>query len=217
MKVKDLMVTGVVTVAPETSLKDVARILAERGISGLPVVDESGAVAGVVSEADILMKAQGAAPEHRSALGRLLHPADPEEEAKLDARSAAEAMTSPAVTIEAHAAVSEAASLMVQRGINRLPVVENGKLVGIITRADVVRAFTRDDAELREEIREDVILKKFWISPETVNVTVEGGEVSLSGEVEKQSVAELLASYVEHLPGVVSVRSSLSWREADRP
>jgi CBS domain-containing protein len=142
---------------------------------------------------------------------------DPEEAAKLGARSAGEAMTSPAVTIDPGAAVTEAASLMVERGINRLPVVENGKLVGIITRADVVKAFTRDDSELLHEIQEDVILRKFWIAPESVNVTVEDGHVSLSGEVEKQTVAELLASYVEHIPGVVSVRSSLTWREADRP
>jgi CBS domain-containing protein len=215
MRVKDLMVKEVVTVAPETSLKDVATILAERGISGLPVVD-GGKVVGVVSEADILMKAQAPEPT-RGALGRLLHPQSQEEVEKLGARTAGEAMSSPAVTIDAVASIAEAASLMVQRGINRLPVVENGRLAGILTRADVVRAFTRDDAELAREIREDVILKKFWIAPETVTVGVENGEVTLGGEVERQSVAELLASYIEHVPGVVSVHSTLSWREADRP
>jgi CBS domain-containing protein len=126
-------------------------------------------------------------------------------------------MSSPAVTIDSAGSVPEAASIMVRHAVNRLPVVENGRLAGILTRADIVRAFTREDAELAREISEDVILKKFWIAPETVTVTVENGEVTLGGEVEKQSVAELLASYVEHVPGVVSVRSTLSWREADRP
>jgi CBS domain-containing protein len=215
MRVKDLMVREVVTVAPGTSLKDVASILAERGISGLPVVD-GDEVVGIVSEADILMKAQAPGPT-RGALGRLLHPQSSEEVEKLEARTAGEAMSSPVVTIDAGASIAEAASLMVQRGVNRLPVVEDGRLAGILTRADVVRAFTRDDADLAREISEDVILKKFWIAPETVTVTVENGEVTLGGEVERQSVAELLASYVEHVPGVVSVRSTLSWRESDRP
>lgn len=217
MKVEDLMVREVVTVAPETSLKDVAAILAERGISGLPVVDAGGGVVGVVSEADILMKEQTPAPSRRGLLGRLLGPEDPGAAAKLAARTAGEAMTSPAVTVGPDASVAETASLMVGRGVNRLPVVEDGKLVGIVTRHDLVRAFTRGDDELAREITEDVILRKFWIAPETVTVQVTGGVVTLSGEVEKQSLAELLAAFVEHVPGVVAVRSSLSWREADRP
>jgi CBS domain-containing protein len=216
MKVQDLMVREVVTVAPETSLKDVATILSERGISGLPVVDSTGAVVGVVSEADILMKEQ-TPPEKRGLLGRLLHPEDSEVAGKLEARTAGEAMSSPAVTVSAGASVAEAATLMMANDVNRLPVVEDGRLAGIVTRHDLVRAFTRDDAEIAREIREDVILRRFWIAPETVAVQVDRGVVKLSGEVEKQSVAELLASYVEHLPGVVSVESSLSWREADRP
>jgi CBS-domain-containing membrane protein len=207
----------VTTVAPETSLKDVAAILSKRGISGLPVVDEGGRVVGVVSEADILMKEK--APEQRRGgiIGWFLEPQDPEEVAKLGARTAAEAMTSPVVTIEPESSVAKAAALMVDRGVNRLPVVADGELVGIVTRADLVRAFNRDDLEIAREIREDVILKKFWIPPETVTVGVDGGEVTLAGEVEKQSLAELLADFVERVPGVVSVASSLSWREADRP
>ena len=86
-----------------------------------------------------------------------------------------------------------------------------------MTRADLVRAFNREDAEIAREISEDVILKKFWIPPETVTVEVHHGEVTLAGEVEKKSLAELLADFVERVPGVVSVTSSLSWREADRP
>lgn len=216
MKVKDVMVTEVTTVAPETSLKDVATILAERGISGLPVVDSGGAVVGVVSEADILLKQTAPEPRRGGVLGWLLGSPAPED-AKLDARTAGDAMTSPAVTVEPDRPVARAAALMVEKGVNRLPVVRDGELVGIVTRADIVRAFIRDDAEIAREIREDLILKQFWIPPESVTVEVDHGDVKLSGEVEKKSVAELLASVVERVTGVVSVSSSLSWRETDRP
>ena len=216
MKVKDVMVTEVTTVAPETSLKDVATILAERGISGLPVVDSGGAVVGVVSEADILLKQTAPEPRRGGVLGWLLGSPAPED-AKLDARTAGDAMTSPAVTVEPDRPVARAAALMVEKGVNRLPVVRDGELVGIVTRADIVRAFIRDDAEIAREIREDLILKQFWIAPESVTVEVDHGDVKLSGEVEKKSVAELLASFVERVTGVVSVSSSLSWRETDRP
>jgi CBS domain-containing protein len=217
MKVKDVMVSEVTTVAPETSLRDVASILAERGISGLPVVADGGAVVGVVSEADILMKER--APERRRGglLGWLLEPADPSAGAKLAARTASEAMTSPAITVTPDESVPKAAALMVERGVNRLPVIDQGQLVGIVTRADLVRAFTRDDAVIAKEIHDDVILRQFWIDPESLAVAVKDGAVTLGGQVEKRSIAELLASFVERVPGVVSVDSRLTWREDDRP
>jgi CBS domain-containing protein len=217
MKVKDVMKSEVTTVAPETSLRDVAALLAERGISGLPVVENGGAVVGVVSEADILMKERTPQARRGGLLGRILEPPDPDADAKLVARTAREAMTSPAVTVEPNENIPRAAALMVERGINRLPVVDGGALVGIVTRADLVRAFTRDDTAIASEIRNDVILRQFWVDPETVIVKVDNGDVMLKGEVEKRSIAELLASFVERIPGVVSVDSQLSWREDDRP
>jgi CBS domain-containing protein len=217
MKIRDVMVREVTTVAPETSLKDVASVLAERGISGLPVVDSGGAVVGVVSEADILVKERAGSGRRGGVLGWLLGTSGVDEAAKLEARTAGEAMTSPAITVEPDRSVAYAAGVMVDRGVNRLPVVDGGELLGIVTRADLVRAFTREDGELAREIREDVVLKQFWIAPETVTVEVRRGEVRISGEVEKKSVAELLASFVERVPGVVAVNSSLTWREDDRP
>jgi CBS domain-containing protein len=105
---------------------------------------------------------------------------------------------------------------MVERGINRLPVVDAGKLVGIVTRADLVRAFVRDDALIAKEIRDEVIVRQFWIDSASLAVSVTNGEVSLRGQVEKRSIAELLASVVERVPGVVAVDSRLTWREDDR-
>ena len=147
MKVEQVMTRDVVTVTPETPLKEAALILAERRISGLPVCDETSRVVGVVSENDILFKELGPDQRRGGPLAWLLDPA-PSRSPKTIARTTAEAMTSPAVTTRPKAQVSEAARVMVERGVNRLPVVKEGRLVGIVTRADLVNAFVRSDEEI---------------------------------------------------------------------
>jgi CBS-domain-containing membrane protein len=211
MKIADVMTKRVRTVESETPLKEVARILAYLGISGLPVVSPEGRVLGVVSEGDLLYKERGATPAHRGGLlGLLLEWDDGEAEVKLQARTAGEAMSSPAITIGPKASLTEAASLMLDKHVKRLPVLgEDGTLLGIVTRADLVRAFLRPDSEIEREIREDLILRTLWIAPERVNVTVDHGEVSLSGEVESQADAEVLVKLAQRVPGVVTVLSKL--------
>jgi CBS domain-containing protein len=133
MKVRDVMRTDVTTVERSTSLREVAKILAEHGISGVPVVDGDGNVVGVVSEADILMKERGPDLRRRGWVARLLDPPDPDAAGKLEARTAGEAMTSPAITVEPGAHVAQAAGLMTEEGVNRLPIVDDGALVGIVS------------------------------------------------------------------------------------
>jgi CBS domain-containing protein len=126
-------------------------------------------------------------------------------------------MTSPATTIGAERHVSEAARLMTEKGIKRLPVVDaDGELVGIVTRSDLVRAFARPDDEIEREIREDVVRRALWIEDKALDLRVERGEVTLSGELERRSDAELLPPFVARVPGVVTVRSDLTWRYDDR-
>jgi CBS domain-containing protein len=215
MKIREVMTSDVMTVGPDASLKDVATMLAERRISGVPVVDGDGTVLGVVSEADIVQK-EAPAPSARTGLFRWLDVETGEVRAKIAARTAGEAMTAPAVTIEVDRQVSEAASLMVKRRIKRLPVVDKGKLVGIVTRADLVEAFLRPDDAIEREILEDVALRTFAIPPETLHVEVKDGEVTLGGEVETADAADLLAAFVQRVPGVVSVRSHVSHRSPER-
>ena len=216
MRVDDLMTKDVVAVTPATSLKEVARLLVERRIAGVPVCDDAGTVVGVVSEADILVKERGG----EAARGRLL-PWLAESDvdgtsAKAGARTAGEAMSSPAVTIEAGRPVTDAARLMISRSVNRLPVVSEGRLVGIVARSDLVRAFTRSDEELRREIAEDVIPHQLWIDPSDLAIDVRDGEVVVAGTVETRTEAELVAAYVRRVPGVVSVDDSgLRWRDDD--
>jgi CBS domain-containing protein len=133
-----------------------------------------------------------------------------EKQAKFEARTAGEAMTSPAKTIPDYASVATAAARMSEESVNRLPVVKDGKLVGILTRADVVRAFTRRDDEIAEEIREDVIGRGFWEPPEAVTVVVDNGDVVLSGNVQSHAVATGIPRAVLRVPGVVSVESKLT-------
>jgi CBS domain-containing protein len=214
MRVDQLMTRAVKTVAPGAPLKQVAAILVENRISGLPVCDVDGRVLGVVSEADILLKERGLGPP-RGALHRLVRHPEPEAVAKAQARTAADAMTSPAITISPFRSAHEAARLMLEHGINRLPVVKAGRLVGIITRADLVRAFHRPDHAIAEEIRSDVLERTLWIAPETVRISVERGDVTLRGELEGHSDATLIERLVARVPGVVGVRSELTWRVDD--
>jgi len=215
MDIETLMTKHVVTVSPETSLKRVARLLTRYRISGLPVCDADGAVLGVVTEADILCKEQGVSPTPGGLLGWLFEKADGEG-ARIGAHTAGEAMTSPATTIAPDASVNEAARIMTTRHINRLPVVRDGRLVGIISRADLVRAFHRSDEEIEHELSEDVLLHRLWLSPKDVNVSVDDGVVEISGMVENRTQAELVAAYAVRVPGVVEVVSHVTWRVDDQ-
>jgi CBS domain-containing protein len=133
------------------------------------------------------------------------------DQQKVEARTAAEAMGSPAITVGAHETVTEAARLMTSIGIKRLPVVDDeGKLIGIVTRTDLVRAFMRGDEEIEREIRE-MILESLWLDEPGLKLTVERGEVRLAGKMRRRSDAELLARLTQRVPGVVVVHSTLRW------
>lgn len=214
MNVSQVMSTDVVTVRPDTSLKEVAALLAAHGISGVPVV-EDGKVVGVVSEADIVFKERGPGRAAEGVMAKLRARRREQATAKLDARTAGEAMTSPAVTISPRRRVAEAARVILDRSVNRLPVVDEGELVGIVTRADLVRAFSRPDEDIEREIREDVIVRTFWMAPDDVTLEVSEGVVRLEGTVDTKTLANLLPRFVHAVPGVVAVETDLAWRVDD--
>ena len=218
MTVREAMTTSVVAVRPATPLKDVARLLVEHRISGLPVVDDDGAVLGVVSEADFLMKEQGAEAVPHRPLARIFgeSQASRSQQAKVDALTAGEAMTAPAVTIEPGRRIIEAATIMTTRRLNRLPVVENGRLVGIVTRADLVRAYVSSDEELVRTIREEVLLRTLWLDPVPFDVRVVDGVAAIRGRVERRSTAEMIERAVALVPGIVDVNAAIEWSLDDR-
>jgi CBS domain-containing protein len=210
MLVRDVMTENVFTVTPDTSLKLVATRMLEYGVSGLPVVDDDGQVIGVVSETDVLYK-ERTAPDRKGVVDWLVHYGEDPPLAKLDARTAGDAMTTPAVTIPSGRTVEDAATLMLDLRVDRLPVVDGGCLEGIVTRADLVRAFTRSDDVLAQEIREEALLRRFWVGPSAVTIEVDDGNVLLEGRVDNEELAEAIVAYTERVPGVVSVESKLTW------
>jgi CBS domain-containing protein len=215
--VGDVMTRSVVSVQRITPLKDVAHLLIDNRISGVPVVDVDGTVLGVVSEADLLVKEQGAdAIRHRPLARFLGESAESRAQlVKLEAVTAAEAMTAPAITITSTRSIHDAAAIMTSRKVNRLPVVEDGRLVGIVSRADLVRAYVRSDDELAATIRQDVILRIMWLDPALFTVVVKDGGASISGHVERRSTAEMIERAVRMVPGVVDVHASVTWSMDD--
>jgi CBS domain-containing protein len=213
LQVQDIMSPDVVSVAPSTPLKALGRMLVQRGLSSVPVIDDDGSLLGVVSEEEILLKESGPRGD-RSGLARwLVEPLINEDGRKFKAKTAGEAMRSPAVTIRPERSVAAAAEMMIEEGVDQLAVVSDVGLVGIVTRADLVRAFARSDAEIAHEIREDVVKGLLWLAPQSIHVTVEQGEVALTGEVERKLHAELLPALAARVPGVISVHSGLTWSD----
>jgi CBS domain-containing protein len=201
MRVVDVMTAPAVAVDPETPLKEVAELLASSCFSGVPVIDAEQHVLGVVSEADILVKERKPL-EH----GRRLHGEEARRAGvKRDARTAAEAMSWPALTIGSTARIDVAAATMLDRDVNRLPVVDrDGVLIGIVTRHDLVRAFVHGDDEITAEIRQGVLVGELWRDPDLFVVRVKRGEVTIEGPIEGDDLM-LLIRRVSLVPGVVSV------------
>jgi CBS domain-containing protein len=212
MRVHEVMTTEVATTTPEALLKDAALQLVRGRISGMPVVDGDRHVVGVVSEADILAK-EGDEQKPGGFLQWLVDPGDPWVAARFDAVTVGDAMSSPARTVLADRTVADAATLMLEENVNRLPVVDaDGVLIGLVSRGDLVRAFVRSDEEVLKEIEDDVLRRVMWLNPSDVEVTVEDGIVTIKGEVASEADADLLPKFVRRVPGVVEVTSTLTHR-----
>ena len=207
-RVKDVMTTHVVAVRANATYKEMAAKLREFRVSAFPVLDDDNKVIGVVSEADLLAKEalEYSAP---GVMSGILHG---REMAKAAAATAAELMTRPAVTIGPHESVSRAARLMYSRKLKRLPVVDDdGRLVGIVTRADLLSVFSRPDAEIRHDIIENVIVGTVLTDPARFTLTVKDGVVTVEGEPENASVGRDMIEEIRHVEGVVAVRDRLTY------
>ncbi|MCM1973023.1 CBS domain-containing protein [Streptomyces sp. G1] len=206
INVADLMTDEVVSVAPGTAFKQVAKLLAQYDVSGLPVLDDEDRVVGVVSQTDLLARtATATVPPQQSTA-----PAGPP--------TAGDVMSAPAVTIRVEESAADAARLMTRRGIERLPVVdEEDRLVGIVTRRDLLRLFVRPDSEIRRRVVEEVLTEVLGVPSGDVDVHVVDGVVTLDGLVDRRSQLPPLVSLVGQLDGVVSVASRVTARNEDGP
>ncbi len=220
MLAKDIMTTDVVTITPEASVEEIAKLLLARGISGVPVVDAEGALVGLVSEGDLIRR-EGDAEHHRSWWLNLF--ASPEEQArdyiKVHGRRAEEVMTREVITVGEETPVGEIAQLLEKRRIKRVPVVRDGRIVGIVSRANLLHGLathkdrlgitpSSDERTVREEVLA-LVKREGWITHGSLNVMVAGGVVELWGWVDSEDERKALLIAVEEIAGVRAVNDHL--------
>ncbi|HET6533124.1 MAG TPA: CBS domain-containing protein [Actinoplanes sp.] len=206
--VQDVMTRDVASVAPDTTYREVVDTLVDRRVSATPVVDDEGRVLGLVSEADLLHKIEAVGQTDRPRIVRSSRRAA----AKAQAVTAADLMTAPAVTVSPETSVIAAARRLESERVKRMPVVDaEGRLVGIVSRRDLLRMHTRPDTDIRDDVIDTVLRRTLWIDPLTVQVDVAHGTVTLTGRVESRSVARLIVELTEEVAGVVAVVDKVSW------
>jgi CBS-domain-containing membrane protein len=213
--VQDVMTREVVAVRGPTPFKELVRLLNEHRVTAVPVLDDAGRlVVGVVSETDLALKEVAPLREARTpAFETAQHRG---ERAKAASLTAAELMTAPAVTVGPDEPVATAARRMYDRRVKRLPVVDHsGALVGIVTRADLLKVFLRSDEELRFDVLDHVIGDLVPLPPGAVEVEVSDGVVRLTGRVRRRSQALAMEKVTGAVDGVVAVASRLTWRVDD--
>lgn len=224
MQVRDVMTTKVITVRPDTPAMEIARLLVENRISGVPVVDDENRVLGIVSEGDLIRRLEDSDDGRRRSWWLELL-ASPERRAedyvKAHGRLARDIMTEEVVVIDEQATLGEAARLLEEKHVKRLPVVRDGRLVGIVSRADLLRALALappqeaklDDRTIRENLLAELERAGQSYHP-YVNIVVSDGVVHLWGFVGSAKEAEAMVLAARNVPGVVSVDSHLSVRPA---
>ena len=210
-RVKDVMTGEVVAVRRDTSYKEMAARLRQYRVSAFPVIDENRRVIGVVSDADMLAK-EALESEPQGMPGMIAGIMRRREHEKARGTTAGELMTSPPVTVHPDDTLERAARLMYTRKVKRLPVVdENGHLVGIIGRADLLIMFDRSDEDIRREILDQVIRHDLHTDPAVFTVEVKEGIVTLEGVAETEEFGHEIVQQVRHVQGVVAVRDRLTY------
>jgi CBS domain-containing protein len=206
--VKDVMSTHVIAARRSAPYKELAAMLRNQRVSAFPVIDDDNKVIGIVSETDLLTKEalEGTVPRTLESL------TDQRVRSQVNGVTAADLMTTPPVTIGPDEPVSHAARLMYNQRVKRLPVIsDDGTLIGIVTRSDVLSVYSRPDAEIQHEISQGLILGTFLSDPDGFKVTVKDGIVTIEGEPESTGVGHDIIDAARHMEGVVAVRDRLSY------
>ncbi|MGW6907063.1 CBS domain-containing protein [Streptomyces sp. NPDC054940] len=211
--VAELMTRGVVRARRDMPFKEIVRLLTENDVTAVPVVDDLDHPIGVVSEADLLRKsADQADPSGRVPVPHL----EAWERAKAEGSRAEELMSAPAVCARPEWSVVEAARLMEAHHVKRLPVVDEAdRLLGIVSRGDLLRIFLRRDDAIRDEITEDLLWRTMGLAPSEVTVEVRDGRVDLGGSVEVRSLIPVIERLCRSVDGVVSVAEHITFRTDD--
>jgi CBS domain-containing protein len=206
--VKDVMTSRVIWVEEDTPFTVIARAFEDARVSAFPVLNAAGRVVGVVSEADLLAKLALADDEGDmpGMIGGILRH---QQVKKAGATTAGELMSAPPVAVSPEDTVEHAARLMYLRRVKHLPVTDaEGRLAGIVSRADVLSVFSRPDAGIREEVQADVALSAS--SADSISVAVRDGVVTLDGTAGASETVRAITRRVRHIEGVVAVRDRVS-------
>lgn len=212
--VDDVMTREVVSVAESASYREVVDLLTANRFSAVPVVDAFRHVTGVVSEADLLRKIEYLGDEKPRLLdGRRRRG----ERHKALARTVADLMTAPPVVVLSGTSIPAVARQLDREGVKRMPVVDDlGRIIGIVTRGDLLKTHLRPDDEIRRDIERGVVRSFLLDDTETVTVAVSDGVVTLTGRVDRWSAAEIAVRLIREIPGVVEVNSTLEYGYDDR-
>ncbi len=226
MKASDVMVTNVISVRPNACVQDVAHILLKNHISAVPVVDADGTIVGIVSEGDLMRRAETGTLRRRPWWLAVLTGREglAAEYVKEHSRKVADVMTRNVVTVEPGTPLAEVAAILEKNRIKRVPVVKDGKIVGIVSRANLLQALasmrkqiegiTPSDAVIRERVIEKLKAEP-WARPSLINVIVQNGTVDLWGVVDSQTEKKAVRVAAEVTPGVTAVNDNLIIRPAE--
>jgi len=223
MKTSEIMTASVVTVVAETSIAEAARAMIEKRVSGLPVVNATGALVGMVTEGDLLRRAEIGTERRRSHwLELLLGPGRAAEDyMQAHARRVAEVMSERIVSVRSDTPLDQVVALMEKHNIKRLPVVDDAKLVGIVARADLLRALLKfpqaktahsPDAAIREKILAEIAAQP-WTPMAAIDVAVTDGVAELRGVITDERERMALRVVVENVAGVTKIADRLVWVE----
>lgn len=229
--VNDVMTRSVWTASPETPFRELVQLMTEKNVSGLPIVDTDLRLVGLVTEADLVARANATSRARPGRLDWLLHRGTSADAAERSEDLRARDVMTPAfeseddramqrrilVWVTPQTTVREATRILVDAGVKRLPVVEgNRRCVGIVSRQDLLRPFLRRDADIMREVLHDVILETMLIDPRQMSIEVRNGVVHLAGRVGTESQRRILESFVRRVYGVVGVLNEIAFAVADR-
>ena len=220
MKTKDIMTSAPVTIRPGATVAEAAKAMLEAGVSGLPVVEADGTLAGMLTEGDLVRRSEYGAAKRPSWWLRLISDdrSLAADYARAHGRYVREAMSRSVVAVEEETPVARVAELLASLGVKRLPVVRDGRLVGIVARRDLLKALIAapppageapGDAAIAAAIRA-ALSRETWIDAAQVVLTVAQGAVTLAGRVSAESQHQALLALVENQPGVLSVDDRIS-------